>query len=196
VIASQSHLDIPSITPWQEGSFPLTAANLASVTDWSDLRLNFKATSTPGADADVESDRALISWAQFQIPADSSRNCQGMIRLAGQADVTAWATDIEPWAGLLMWQDGTLTGNGRANNPVAMINIQGNGAMDISGTIYAPQALVKIAGNGASSADADTAAVQVLAWQFQIGGNGVLNMPYDPDQLFGTPEVARKGLVR
>ena len=64
-----------------------------------------------------------------------------MIRLAGQADVKAWATDIEPWAGLLFWQDGTaIDGNGEANNPVAMIDVQGNGGMNISGTIYAPQA--------------------------------------------------------
>jgi hypothetical protein len=191
VIASQSHADIPSVTTWQEGSFELTTADLAEITDWANLRLNFKATSTAGADPDLN--RALVSWAQLQIPAIESRNCQGMIRLSGQADVTAWATDIEPWAGLLMWQDGTLDGNGRGNNPVAMIDIQGNGGMNIAGTIYAPKALVKIAGNGES--DADVAAVQVLAWQFQIGGNGVLNMPYDPDQLFGTPPNARKGLV-
>ena len=116
-----------------------------------------------------------------------------MIRLAGQADVKAFATDIEPWTGLLMWQDGTLDGNGRGNNPVAMIDVQGNGGMYIGGTVYAPKALVKINGNGSSVAD--VAAVQVLAWQFQVGGNGILNIPYDPDQLFGTPQTARKGLV-
>jgi hypothetical protein len=192
VIASQVQSDIPSIPVWQEGGFELTTADLAEITDWADLRLNFKAT-TPAAGADDDVNRALVSWAQLQIPAIGTRHCQGMIRLAGEADVSAWATDIEPWAGLLMWQDGTLTGNGEANNPVAMIDVQGNGGMDIAGTIYAPKALVKIAGNGTS--DADEAAVQVLAWQFQIGGNGVLNMPYDPDQLFGTPTDARKGLV-
>jgi Putative Flp pilus-assembly TadE/G-like len=196
IIASQSHSDIPNIPAWQEGSFELTTADLAEITDWTDLRLNIKATSTAGTDADVEADRALVSWAQLQIPAIDSRYCQGMIRLAGQADVTAWATDVEPWAGLLMWQDGTLDGNGRGNNPVAMIDIQGNGGMDIAGTIYAPKALVKILGNGESDADPDVAAVQVLAWQFQVGGNGVLNIPYDPDQLFGTPQTAQKGLVQ
>lgn len=193
IIASQQQSDIPTISTWQEGSFELTVSDLAEITNWADLRLNFKATSTPGSDGDTQSDRALVSWAQLQIPADSSRHCQGMIRLAGQADLKAFPTDIEPWTGLLFWQDGTLDGNGRANNPVAMIDIQGNGGMYIAGTIYAPKALVKIAGNGTS--DADVAAVQVLAWQFQIGGNGILNMPYDPDELFGTPQSARKGLV-
>jgi hypothetical protein len=196
LIASQTHSDIPDITTaWQEGSFELTVADLAEVTNWADLRLNIKATSTAGVDADLELDRALVSWAQLQIPADASRNCQGMIRLAGQADLKAWATDVDPWSGLLMWQDGTLDGNGRANNPVAMIDIQGQGTMNISGTIYAPKALAKIAGNGTSTADPDIAAVQVVAWQFQVGGNGVLNMPYDPDQFFGTPAAAQKGLV-
>jgi hypothetical protein len=193
VIAFWEHADISTIATWQEGSHELTPAQLAAIgTDWTNLSLNFKATSTGGA---TDVDRALISWAQLQIPADASRNCQGMIRLAGQADVEAWGTAVAPWTNLLFWQDGTITGNGRANNPVAMIDIQGNGGMDISGTIYAPKALVKIAGNGASTADVDTAAVQVLAWQFQIGGNGILNMPYDPDQLFGTPQSAQKGLV-
>ena len=194
VIASQLQSDIPAISSWQVGEFELTTADLAEIgTDWTDLRLNFKATSTPGADGDTNLDRALVSWAQVQIPADSSRHCQGMIRLAGQADVKAFATDVDPWTGLLFWQDGTLTGNGRGNNPVAMIDVQGNGGMYIAGTIYAPSALVKINGNGTS--EADVAAVQVLAWQFQVGGNGILNIPYDPDQLFGTPMVARKGLV-
>ena len=198
VIASQPHPDIPSITTgWQDGSIPLTSAHIAAITDWTDLRLNFKATTPiPGTDGDVEADRALVSWAQLQIPAIGTRNCQGMIRLAGQADVSAWATDIEPWAGLLMWQDGTLDGNGRGNNPVAMIDVQGNGGMNISGTIYAPKALVKIMGNGTSDADPDVAAVQVLSWQFIVGGNGVLNIPYDPEQFFGDPSPAQKGLVQ
>jgi hypothetical protein len=197
VIANQLQTNIPSIaTGWLEGSFELTAAELAQITNWADLRINFKATTTaPGADGNTDPDRALVSWAQLQIPADASRHCQGMIRLAGQADVEAWGTAVAPWTNLLFWQDGTITGNGRANNPVAMIDIQGNGGMNISGTIYAPKALVKIAGNGESTTEADTAAVQVLAWQFQIGGNGILNMPYDPDQLFGTPQNAQKGLV-
>ena len=118
-------------------------------------------------------------------------HCQGMIRLAGQADVKALATDIEPWAGLLFWQDGTLDGNGRGNNPVAMIDIQGNGGMYIGGTIYAPKALVKILGNGTS--EADVAAVQVLAWQFQIGGNGILNMPVRPRPVLRHPGDRTEG---
>ena len=195
VIASQVKANIQAVAGFQSGEFELTTADLAEIgTDWTDLRLNFKPTATtPGAD--IEANRALVSWAQLQIPAIESRYCQGMIRLAGQADVKAWATVVEPWAGLLFWQDGTATGNGEANNPVAMIDVQGNGGMDISGTIYAPQALVKIMGNGASTADVDNAAVQVLAWQFTVGGNGTLNIPYDPDNFFGTPFSSNKGLM-
>ena len=120
------------------GEFELTTADRAEITDWTDLRLNFKATATPGADDTVN--RALVSWAQLQIPAIGTRHCQGMIRLAGQADVRAWATDIDPWAGLLFWQDGTLDGNGKGNNPVAMIDVQGNGGM-ASPARRAPKAL-------------------------------------------------------
>ncbi len=198
VIANQVKQDIQVVAGWQVGEFELTTAQLAAIgTDWTDLRLNFKpVATTPGAD--IEANRALISWAQLQIPAIDSRYCQGMIRLAGQADVVAQGTDRDPWAGLLFWQDCSpidRPSNGDANNPVAMIDVQGNGGMNITGTIYAPCALVKVMGNGASDAPPDVAAVQVLAWQFQVGGNGVLNMPYDPDQLFGTPQTAQKGLV-
>ena len=199
VIANQVRPDIQSVAGWQVGEFEMTAADLAEIgTDWTDLRLNFKPIATT-AGAEIEANRALVSWAQLQIPAIESRYCQGMIRLAGQADVEAWATDIDPWAGLLFWQDCSPSdrpSNGDANNPVAMIDVQGNGGMNISGTIYAPCALVKILGNGTSTALPDVAAVQVLAWQFLVGGNGVLNMPYDPDQFFGTPQTAQKGLVR
>ena len=37
-----------------------------------------------------------------------------------------------------------------------------------------------------------TAAVQIIAWQFDVGGNANLDMPYDPTQLYQFPS---KGLV-
>jgi hypothetical protein len=37
------------------------------------------------------------------------------------------------------------------------------------------------------------AGVQILAWQFDIGGNGNLFMPFDPDEL---SPIISKGLVQ
>jgi hypothetical protein len=91
-----------------------------------------------------------------------------------------------------MWQDGTLGGNGRGNNPVAKVDIGGQGEMNISGTIYAPAAKTYLRGNGSSDPTSATAAVQIIAWQFSIVGNGTLNMPFDPEEVTGSQQ---KGLV-
>jgi len=37
------------------------------------------------------------------------------------------------------------------------------------------------------------AAVQIIAWTFQIGGSAILDMPYDPDKYY---RLALKRLVR
>ena len=41
-------------------------------------------------------------------------------------------------------------------------------------------------------AGANVAAVQVISWQFNIGGNAFLDMPYDPGYLY---QLDEKGLV-
>jgi len=197
VVASKEHLNIPGVTTagWQAGSFTLTQTEATSITDWTDLRLRIDPTTT----ANGQARQAQGSWAEVEVPpgaaASAARRCQGKIEIVGGNSFTAQATDIAPWAGLLMWQDGTLNGNGRGNNPVAKVDIGGQGSMNIAGTIYAPKALVTLRGNGSSDPTARTAAVQVIAWQFAIVGNGGLNMPYDATQLFGTPQAARKGLI-
>jgi hypothetical protein len=47
-------------------------------------------------------------------------------------------------------------------------------------------------GSGVAGAT-NSASVQIIAWQFDVGGNSTLDMPYDPSQLYQFPE---KGLVR
>jgi hypothetical protein len=71
------------------------------------------------------------------------------------------------------------------------INISGLGDLDFWGTIYAPKSRVVIFGNGNGAGS--VAGVQILAWRFDIGGNGNLLMPFDPDEL--SPILA-KGLVQ
>ena len=62
--------------------------------------------------------------------------------------------------------------------------------IDVAGTIYSPKGLVNLEGGSLSTS---TAAVQIIAWHFDVGGNAGLLMPYDPNAIYQFPE---KGLVR
>lgn len=108
---------------------------------------------------------------------------QGPIELSGQSSLRMWGLDSGPWKGMLMWMDG------EGSNPTANIKIVGQGGLDIAGTIYAPKSHVMIEGNGATGG---TAAIQIISWTWDIGGNGNLYMPYDPSELF---HVTQQGLV-
>jgi len=88
-----------------------------------------------------------------------------------------------PYRGILIWNDG----NG--SNPTAPVTLGGQSSLDVAGTIYSPKGTVTL--EGGSGVDS-TAAVQVIAWQFDVGGNATLDMPYDPSQLYRFDE---KGLV-
>lgn len=65
VIASQSHSNIPGATGsgWQAGSFTLTTAQANSITDFSDLRLRFRPSSSGGG----QSRSAQVSWAEVEL---------------------------------------------------------------------------------------------------------------------------------
>lgn len=112
-----------------------------------------------------------------------ARCVQGAIKMAGQSNMMLAGLDSGPWRGLLMWQDGA------GSNPTAPIELVGRGELQISGTIYAPKAHVKIEGNGS---EVGIAAVQVISWTWQIGGNAGLYMPYDPSELY---RITQRGLV-
>jgi hypothetical protein len=102
-------------------------------------------------------------------------NAQDTLKLAGLAS--------GPYKGLVVWNDG----NG--SNPTALIDLEGQSSVNLSGTIYSPKGNVKMEGG---SGVGSTAAVQIIAWQMDIGGNSALDMPYDPSKLYQFDE---KGLV-
>jgi hypothetical protein len=65
------------------------------------------------------------------------------------------------------------------------LSIEGNSSNTFQGTFYLPEALFKYTGNGTG----EVLDSQVIADQFDIGGNGDLSVLYDPDtalQLRGT----------
>ena len=112
---------------------------------------------------------------------------------SGQADVDFTATSTlvlrpiasGPYRNILIWNDGS------GSNPTARIALGGQTTLDIAGTIYNPKGLVTLEG-GSGVGSANTAAIQIIAWQWDIGGNSTLDMPYDPGQLYQIPQ---KGLV-
>ncbi len=90
-----------------------------------------------------------------------------------------------PYKNILIWNDG----NG--SNPTSWIKLGGQSSLDIAGTIYNPKGLVTLEG-GSGVGSSNTAAIQIIAWQWDIGGNSTLDMPYDPQGLYQLPQ---KGLV-
>jgi hypothetical protein len=114
---------------------------------------------------------------------------------SGQADLSLTATSAltlrpiasGPYRNILIWNDG----NG--SNPDASIFLGGQTTLNIAGTIYSPKGLVTMEGGSGVGSPTNTAAVQIIAWQWDIGGNGTLDMPYDPAGLY---QLDQKGLVR
>jgi hypothetical protein len=120
-------------------------------------------------------------------------NTDNPVTGTGQADMDFTATgdlllraiDSGPFRGILIWNDG------EGSDPSSEISLGGQATLDIAGTVYNPQGLVKM--EGGSGVGTNSAAIQIIAWQFDIGGNATLDMPYDPNQLYQFPV---KGLVR
>lgn len=115
---------------------------------------------------------------------------------SGQAPIDFTATSTlslrpiasGPYKNILIWNDG----NG--SNPTANISLGGQTTLDIAGTIYSPKGLVTLeGGSGVGGSPTNRAAIQIIAWQWDVGGNGTLDMPYDPAGLYALDE---KGLVR
>jgi len=91
-----------------------------------------------------------------------------------------------PYKNILIWNDG----NG--SNPTAGITLGGQTVLDIGGTIYSPKGSVTLEGGSGIGSPTNRAAVQIIAWQWNVGGNGTLDMPYDPAGLYA---LDQKGLV-
>lgn len=109
---------------------------------------------------------------------------QAAIDLTAQSTLALRAIDNGPYKGILLWHDGD------GSNPTATVTLGGQVDLDIAGTIYAPAALVKMDGGSDLSG---YAAVQIISWQWEIVGQGTIDIPYDPNQLY---QFSQKGLVR
>lgn len=127
--------------------------------------------------------------------------CQGSITFTANQAFNARATNsatcqvaspqICPWRGILLWQDGT------ASHPDAPIKLGGTASSTLSGTIYAPKADVLInGGSGTTGCDGTATAsclsIQIISWTWKIDGNALVEMPYDPNELY---QITQRGLV-
>lgn len=95
-----------------------------------------------------------------------------------------------PYGRMVIWYDGDGS-QGYAGE----VAIEGGTELFISGTIYAPKAYVDIEGNSGTNCGDDPtqeAAVQIISWDWRIGGTGDLCMPYDPRLLY---KLNQQGLV-
>ena len=96
-----------------------------------------------------------------------------------------------PFGGMVIWYDAHAS-----QQYDSLVHIEGGAGLYISGTIYAPKALVEIEGNSGTNCGTGTetqiASVQVISWDWKIGGSGDLCMPYDPTKLY---HLSLQGLV-
>lgn len=96
-----------------------------------------------------------------------------------------------PWKGILLWHDGS------ASNADGVIKLGGQASTILAGTIYAPKADVKISGGTsttgcAAGPTAGCLAIQIISYTWSITGGGLVEMPYDPAELY---QLDQRGLV-
>jgi hypothetical protein len=109
---------------------------------------------------------------------------QGELDFNATGTLKIHAIDSGPYRGILAWNDGD------GSNPGGEIRLGGQTDLDVAGTIYNPKGGVWLdGGSGVGS----TASVQIIAWRWDVGGNSLLDMPYDPNSIYQFPS---KGLVR
>lgn len=96
-----------------------------------------------------------------------------------------------PWRGILLWHDGS------ASNADGTIKLGGQASTILAGTIYAPKADVQISGGTSTTGcsgglTAGCLAIQIISYTWSITGGGLVEMPYDPSELY---QLDQRGLV-
>ncbi len=126
--------------------------------------------------------------------------CQGAIEFAASQAFRAKATNAAtcglvspnacPWKGILLWQDGSV------NSPGKPVSLGGQSSTVLAGTIYAPKSEVDITGGssttGCSGSTSGCLSIQIISWTWKIAGGGLVEMPYDPAELY---QLDQRGLV-
>ena len=165
-------------------------------------------TQTGGTTIAAASGRVLIYSTDAPVcgqPGNPPESCQDIIDFRGSTSLNLRGLDRNspclpygatkcPYGGMLFWQDANASGTGSEKD----VDLEGSGSLYLEGTIYSAKGDVFLAGNGLSTGCALTgptncAAVQVISDTWEVGGTGILNMPYDPNLFYHLP---LKGLVK
>jgi hypothetical protein len=166
-------------------------------------------TQTGGTTVAAASGRVLIFSTDSPVcgqPGAPAEACQDIIDFRGSTSLNLRGLDRNtpcppygsttcPYGGMLFWQDANASGTGNEKD----IDLEGGGSLYLEGTIYSAKGDVLITGNGlstgctATSGSTNCAAVQIIADTWEVGGAGVLAMPYDPNLFYRVP---LKGLVK
>lgn len=170
----------PGIYIMAGGGVSLQAGgNIASVTDVSGNLAPIMIFSTDNPQAGCPGGASYQCQGSIDFTATSTLKVRGL----NESPCPPVSTTGCPYNGLLIWQDGS------GSNPSKPVTLGGQTDLTISGTIYAPKALVTLTGGSSGSG---LAAVQIIAWQWSVGGGAGLSMPYDPSKLYHPKD---KGLV-
>lgn len=88
---------------------------------------------------------------------------------------------------ILMWQDASPAASSTFAQPIIQLN--GGGNVDISGTLYAPQAKIQMGGNSGGSGGSVNVnlLLQFIAWDLDISGNASFHLYYS-DTEFARPK--------
>ncbi|HET6746361.1 MAG TPA: hypothetical protein VFH90_11020, partial [Candidatus Limnocylindria bacterium] len=165
------------------------ASSIEAVTDATgsiEARITIFSTDGPGCPAIPSQCQSGITFTAnqaFKAKATNTVSCQAILAAGGP--------NTCPWRGILVWQDGT------ASNPTAVIKLGGQASTIMAGTIYAPLAEVDINGGTSTTGCSGTStasclSIQIISYRWQIDGGAIVDMPYDPSELF---QVANRGLV-
>ena len=152
-------------------------------------------TSPSGVDA-----RVMIFSTDGPACPTIAIQCQGAITFTANQAFRAKALDSAtcgavspqacPWRGILLWQDGT------ASHPGFTVKLGGQASTVLAGTIYAPKAEVQITGGTSTTGCTGTSlgclSIQIISWRWKIAGGGLVEMPYDPSEIYQFPQ---RGLV-
>jgi hypothetical protein len=167
-------------------------------------------TQTGGVTVAAASGRVLIFSTDSPVCGQAGappEACQDIIDFRGSTSLNLRGLDRStaclpygatkcPYGGMLFWQDANASGTGSQKD----IDLEGSGSLYLEGTIYTAGGDVLITGNGLGtgctpdvSGNTNCAAVQIVSETWDVGGSGVLAMPYDPNLFY---QVPLKGLVK
>ncbi len=188
----KSNIDVqldPGLYILAGGGIKLSASSsieAVSSTTTSEPRITIFSTDGPGCpsiNAQCQGPITFTAMQSFKAKATNTASCQAILAAGGPNSC--------PWRGILLWQDGT------ASNPTAAVKLGGQSSTILAGTIYAPLANVQIDGGSsttgcASGLSESCLAIQIVSYTWQINGGALVEMPYDPAELY---QLDQRGLV-